>query len=113
MKNIKQIRILLGKKIREQRKQKKMSIEQLAEESGLHTTHVGDIERGDANVTITSLAKIALALEVEISEFFTFSGYADKKILMRKLNNLIHNKEKVSALNELGWIINELLFRKK
>ncbi|MBI3359263.1 MAG: helix-turn-helix transcriptional regulator [Nitrospirae bacterium] len=44
--------------------------EHLAEKAGLHAKYVGQIERGEINTTIQTLAKVADALGVNISELF-------------------------------------------
>ena len=62
------IRKLLGLKIREIRRKKKMSQEELSFESELHRTYISDIERGTRNVSIKNIEKIAKALKVSIKE---------------------------------------------
>jgi len=59
------IKIKVGKKIRELRLRKKYSQEKLAELAGLHFTYVSSIERGERNVSVENIVKIARALEVE------------------------------------------------
>lgn len=58
----------VGKKVREIRKQKNLSQEELAFHSGLHRTYISDIERGDRNVSVKNIEKIARALGVKPSE---------------------------------------------
>jgi transcriptional regulator with XRE-family HTH domain len=58
----------VGKKVREIRKQKGLSQEELAFRSGLHRTYISDIERGDRNVSLKNIEKIARALGVKPSE---------------------------------------------
>ncbi|WP_339790863.1 helix-turn-helix transcriptional regulator [uncultured Imperialibacter sp.] len=58
----------LGGKIREQRALKKYSQEELAFRSGIHRAYIGSIERGEENVTMLTLEKIARALEVKVSD---------------------------------------------
>ena len=60
----------LGLRIRNYRKQKKLSQEQLAEMCGLHPTYIGQVERGEKNVTIESLYRITSALEISLSDLF-------------------------------------------
>lgn len=43
-----------------------MSQDQLANESGLHRTYVGAVERGERNPTYLSLAKYATGLRVTV-----------------------------------------------
>lgn len=62
------IREILGTKIRKVRREKKMSQEDLAFESGLHRTYISDIERGSRNISIKNIEKIAKALEVSLKE---------------------------------------------
>lgn len=59
-----------GNKLREFRKQKKLSQEQLALKSCLHRTYISDIERGSRNVSIRNIEKIARALNIRSSLFF-------------------------------------------
>ena len=56
---------LVGKKIRYYRKQADISQERLAELAKLHRTYIGAVERGEKNITIVNLEKIAEALKIE------------------------------------------------
>lgn len=52
----------LGFRVRERRTQMNLTQAQLAEQCGLHRTFVGSVERGERNVAVLSLRKIATAL---------------------------------------------------
>lgn len=58
----------LGKKIRKLRKEASISQEVLAEKLGTKHTQIGRIERGEANVTIKMLGKIAVVLGIPLNE---------------------------------------------
>jgi transcriptional regulator with XRE-family HTH domain len=60
----------VGKKIRELRTKKKLSQEQLAFQANLHRAYIGHIERGEKNIGLKNLEKIAKALDIKIREFF-------------------------------------------
>lgn len=60
----------LGKRIRELRKKKGYSQEQLADRADLHRTYIGSIERGEQNVSIDNITKVSKALEVKIVDLF-------------------------------------------
>lgn len=64
------INIQLGMRIRYLRKQKGMSQEDLALESGINKNYLSDLERGMRNPTIAIVEKIADALEVSLSTMF-------------------------------------------
>lgn len=64
------IKIRFWLKIKELRKSKKISQEQLASKSKLHRTYISDIERWVKNVSLENIEKIALALEVDLSDLF-------------------------------------------
>lgn len=51
-----------GDKLRQLRKQKNISQEELAFKAGLHRTYISDIERGARNVSLENIEKIAIAL---------------------------------------------------
>jgi transcriptional regulator with XRE-family HTH domain len=58
----------LGENVRAWRLKRKMSQDVFAERSGLHRAHVGEIERGESNVTIQTLKIIADTLKVRIRD---------------------------------------------
>jgi XRE family transcriptional regulator, regulator of sulfur utilization len=66
-----QYRRRLGENIRAQRKQLGLSQERLAERAELHPVYVGRVERGEENVSIDSLMRIAKALKVTLHDLVT------------------------------------------
>ena len=57
-------RKLFGDRLREIRIQRKLSQEKLAELADLHRNYVGGIERGERNVSLINIVKLAHALAV-------------------------------------------------
>ena len=66
----KKILISFGDRIREIRKGQGLSQEELSFKAELHRTYIGMIERGERNITLVNIEKIAKALEVEIKKLF-------------------------------------------
>ena len=62
--------IKLGQKIRLIREQKGFSQESVALASGIDRSYFGGIERGEHNVALVNLEKIAIALDVKIKDLF-------------------------------------------
>lgn len=58
----------IGNNITQLRKSKGWTQEELAFECQLHRTYIGSVERGERNIAILNLFKIANALEVEVKE---------------------------------------------
>jgi transcriptional regulator with XRE-family HTH domain len=59
-----------GEIVREKRKERGLSQEDLAHKADLHRTYIGMIERAEKNITLENINKIAKALDTPISEFF-------------------------------------------
>lgn len=60
----------LGKRIAELRRKHGFSQEGFAHECGFHRSYMGAVERGEKNITIQQLIKIAKALKISLSELF-------------------------------------------
>lgn len=60
----------VGLRIRRYRQHQGLTQEALAEKAELHHTYIGQVERGEKNLTIHSLEKILSALGVTFSELF-------------------------------------------
>jgi transcriptional regulator with XRE-family HTH domain len=64
------ILVTFGEIVREKRKERGLSQEDLAHKADLHRTYIGMIERAEKNITLENINKIAKALETPISELF-------------------------------------------
>lgn len=59
-----------GHRIKSLRLAKGFSQEQLADRAFLHRTYIGMIERGEKNLTLKNIYRLAKALEVDVKELF-------------------------------------------
>lgn len=60
-----ELAISIGTKIRETRKSKSISQEQLALRTAIDRSYLGRIERGEVNITVEKLYQISQTLEVD------------------------------------------------
>jgi len=58
-------------RVKEIRKEQNISQEKLAEKAKLHRTYIWMIERGERNITIENIEKIAKALGVTLQDLFS------------------------------------------
>lgn len=72
--NMKQTLRSFGKRVRELRLASGLSQEELAELAGLHRTYIGGIERGERNIGIANIFRLAQALKVPPGAFFDDLG---------------------------------------
>jgi transcriptional regulator with XRE-family HTH domain len=56
---------LFGARVRVRRKERGLSQEALATAAGLHWTFVGQVERGQRNLSLNNVLKLAAALDVD------------------------------------------------
>lgn len=65
------IKTIFGQRVRELRTGKGFSQEALALACDLDRTYIGGIERGERNVSLVNIQKIAVALGVPVRELFS------------------------------------------
>lgn len=63
-----EIKARFGRRLRQLRKANGLSQEELAFRAGLHRTYVSSAERGERNVSLVNLVRLARALDVHVSE---------------------------------------------
>ena len=64
------VRIRFGRAIRHRRRRLGVSQEEFADMCGLDRTYIGGIERGERNVALVNIEKIARALRLSLRELF-------------------------------------------
>ena len=64
------VRVRFGKALRARRRKLGVSQEEFADICGLDRTYVGGIERGERNVALVNIEKLAAALKISVSELF-------------------------------------------
>lgn len=66
--------IKFGQRIRELRKARSLSQEQLAELTGFHRNYIGMIERGERNPALVNIEILANAFGISLSELLSFTS---------------------------------------
>lgn len=64
------VRERFGYAVKQRREELGLTQEDLADKAGIHRTHLSDIERGSRNVSLVNIERLALALDVRLSELF-------------------------------------------
>ena len=85
---------LLGKRIKEIRKFKGLTQEQLSEMIDIETSSLSGIESGRFYPSLHVLEKIAAVLEVELIEFFKFSSVNLHENIDEEIINIIEKQDK-------------------
>lgn len=73
------LRRILAANIRRLRESKQISQEELGSQAGLHRTYIGAVERAERNITLTTLVKIADALDVDPVTLLLRQGGEDQR----------------------------------
>ena len=63
--------IEFGRRVRSFREKRAITQDELAHLSGIDRSYIGQIERGEKNTTIRNIHKLAHALNINPSEFFS------------------------------------------
>lgn len=88
---MKTVKKLLGERIKELRKARGLSQEQLTDQLGIDSKHLSRIEVGNSYPSMDTLADIAAALQVEMKEFFDFEHRNSTKELAQSIVRMTRN----------------------
>lgn len=93
----------VGNRIRELRKAKGWTQEQLAEAASLHYSYIGGVERGDRNISLETLEKIIAAFKVPAIELFRFEDETQRRKPLDEHMALLSSKsaEEIAALTRV------------
>lgn len=93
-------RTLLGRRIKNLRKTRRLTQEALAEKANLHPKYVSSLERGKENPTLDVFLKLSNALGVELPELFSIEQEeADPRHLRKAITGLL-DKESTENLQK-------------
>ena len=85
---------LFGRLVRATRKDRKLSLGQLAEKANTGVKHLGRIERGEKLPSFELIVALARALNVSPSTFFHFENVnVDPKFLTQQLQTLLAKRD--------------------
>ncbi|MFP3854714.1 MAG: helix-turn-helix domain-containing protein [Anaerolineales bacterium] len=90
----------VGARIRELRDSQGLSLRALAEECGLSVNAISRIERGESSPTVSSLHRLALGLNVPITDFFR--GNEDQSTILVRRTERRRSKSQGVLLESLG-----------
>lgn len=65
---VKHVRKFLGQRLRALRKQRSLSQEKLGDRAGLSGKFIGEVERGEKSISIDSLYRVSVALEIPLRD---------------------------------------------
>ena len=101
----------LGKRIREERLRLSLTQEVLAEDVELTTAYIGQIERGERNLTLENLIKVANRLGVTVDYLLSDSIAASEDNVLIQLSQLLNGRtlyEKEMAIDTIKTIFYHL-----
>ena len=99
---------LFGRRIKELRKSKKMTQEQLSEILGLYQKQIGNIETGSYFTTMPNHEKLAEIFDVDIKDLFDFEHQKSEQELKADINKLTNNAS-YEQLKLIHRLINSVL----
>ena len=80
---------LLGNRIKSLRSLKGLSQDKLGELSGMNGKYLGEVERGNSNISIMNLSKVADVLDVPFLSLLAIDHERDREELVKELHQMI------------------------
>ena len=100
---------LLGNRIKELRITQHLSQDKLGELTGLNGKYLGEVERGNANISINNLSKISTALNIPLTNLIDINHEQNKEILIEELYKIITSAN-TKQLKLIYKIINDIIY---
>jgi transcriptional regulator with XRE-family HTH domain len=86
--------VQLGKRIQTLREKRGLTQEQLEEKTEVNAKYISAVERGQQNVTVKTLEKIAQGLNIELYQLFLFSEEAESdRVVKKAINSLLQEAD--------------------
>lgn len=79
----------LGLRIKELRKKRNLTQEELGESSEMNSKHLSEVERGIVNISVQSLAKVAESLGVSLIELLDIEHQKSREELQAEIAKLV------------------------
>jgi transcriptional regulator with XRE-family HTH domain len=108
---VEDVKKLVGDRIRQLRKEKKLSQEELGYKADLHYTHIGAIERGEKNWSIDTLVKVAGGLNITVNDLLVLPSKPEdikklKKTITTEINEF--SPETLKIFSDMVSVIKSL-----
>lgn len=83
----------VGQRIRTYRQFRGLTQEELAEKAEVHPTYIGQVERGEKNLTVNTLEKILTASDLSFNDFFQHIDAQKENDMAGLCYEIIHRQE--------------------
>jgi transcriptional regulator with XRE-family HTH domain len=104
---------LVGENIRKIRKSKQITQEMLGERTELQYTFIGGVERGKRNISLRTLEKIAIGLEIDPYKLLNFGQLDladfDKKSEILEIHKLLLEGRSTEEIKYIHNIVKDIL----
>lgn len=82
---------LFGKRIKELRKQRNLTQEELSEKLGVFQKQIGNIETGTTFTTMANIVKLAQIFNVDVKDLFEFNHQKSRSDIINEINEIVSN----------------------
>lgn len=91
----------VGKQIRNQRREKKITLSELSKQTNLSVGYLSNLENNLSNPRLDDIHKICEVLEISLIELLSYEPFQEDRFIIRKGNREIIYKENGKVIYEL------------
>ncbi len=107
---MKELRLVIGQRVRVLRNSLGLTQEELGEKADLSYKFIGELERGKVNVSLESLEKISKALGINISDLFPRGKFTAHAVIVKEKNRVDRLSSKdIQIVKKAISILNKIL----